>query len=196
MTELDPQVEQQLAALSSEDFAALVARVRPPSFTDQLKAAASRFISGERLDAFVAGANLKAFAYENGDIDEAKVAANLTTLFGQPGNGNNGSGYRDWGQHGAPRSDQHRATKAGPKRRPAPSATARLGLRPGAEALRRMTSGVENAGAAEARRRAAQRGSVAGGREQMQENNGGFGAGGRAEAARRRGITDSRVNRG
>ena len=101
MTELDPQVEQQLAALSSEDFAALVARVRPPSFTDQLKAAASRFISGERLDAFVAGANLKAFVSENGDIDEEKVAANLTTLFGQRSNGN-GSGYRHWGQHGGP----------------------------------------------------------------------------------------------
>lgn len=101
MTELDPQVEQQLAALSSEDFAALVARVRPPSFTDQLIAAASKFISGERLDAFVAGANPKAFAAENGDIDEAKVTAHLTTLFGQP-NGQQQSGHRSWGQTSSP----------------------------------------------------------------------------------------------
>ena len=158
MPEISSEYEATLAGMSDSDFSALVARVRPPGFTDQLRTAASKFVSGERLDAFISVANLKAFAAENGDIDEDRVAAYLTRLFGQPTTGNSSSrnGYR-WGQH----------------------ASALPGSPPGAagrdEARRRNAARGYVAGAEETP--AAASGVAAGS---------GFGSGGKAEAQRRR----------
>jgi hypothetical protein len=63
----------------------------PRGRRDQLKAAASKHISGERLEAFVSAANLRAFTSENGDIDEQKVTNYVTTLFPPP------ASHREWG---------------------------------------------------------------------------------------------------
>jgi hypothetical protein len=80
--DLDPTAEQRLADMSDADFAALTARVRPPTSARQLKDIASKFISGSQLDAFVKVVDPKVFANETGDVDEGRVAGHLTALLG------------------------------------------------------------------------------------------------------------------
>jgi hypothetical protein len=84
MTDLDPSLEQRLADLSDVDWEALTARVRPPTSAAQLKEIAGKVISGDKLDAFVNVANLKALADENGDIDSRKVQRALRVMFDIP----------------------------------------------------------------------------------------------------------------
>jgi hypothetical protein len=96
MPDLEPAIEQRLADLSDTDWAALTARVRPPSSAAQLKEIAGKHITGDRLEAFVSVANLKALAAENGDIDETKVVRALSTLFGVPAD--SGPTHADFGQ--------------------------------------------------------------------------------------------------
>jgi hypothetical protein len=94
MADLDPAVEQQLADMSDHDWRALSARVRPPTSTQQLREIAGKVLDGAALDSFVAVADPKKFAAENGDIDEEKVMGHMTAIFaaGQP------QQRRDWGQ--------------------------------------------------------------------------------------------------
>jgi hypothetical protein len=82
MPDFDPVLEQKLADLSDVDWAALTARVRPPSSSAQLREIAGKVITGDQLEAFVNVANVKALAGSNGDIDEAKVMGALTGMFG------------------------------------------------------------------------------------------------------------------
>jgi len=82
MAELDPAFEQQLAELSDADWRSLSARVRPPTSSEQLKSIAARHIPEDQLKTFMAIANVKAFADENGNIDEAKVQTHANRLFG------------------------------------------------------------------------------------------------------------------
>lgn len=97
MVELDPAVEQQLSDMSDQDWRALSARVRPPTSTQQLRDIAGKVLGGDALDSFVAVADPRKFAGENGDVDEEKVMGHMTAIFGagqqsqQPG--------RQWGQH-------------------------------------------------------------------------------------------------
>jgi hypothetical protein len=100
MQDLEPAVEQKLAELSDDDWAALTARVRPPSSAAQLKQIAGKVITGDQLEAFVSVANLKALAAENGDIDENKVVKALTTMFGIADD--SGPTHQDFGQHRTP----------------------------------------------------------------------------------------------
>src|ERR1700681_2700055 len=86
MSTLDPVTEQRLADMSDADWAALSARVRPPSSSAQLKEIAGKVLSGDQLNSFVSVADPKAFAGDNGDIDESRVMGHLTALFGA-GNG-------------------------------------------------------------------------------------------------------------
>jgi hypothetical protein len=118
MAELDPAFEQQLADLSDDDWRSLSARVRPPTSSEQLKAIAAKHISEDQLPTFMAIANVKAFADENGNIDEAKVQHHASTLFGagepaQP---------RNWGQGSAP---------GGPNKQPGDDARTTLRKRHG-----------------------------------------------------------------
>lgn len=82
MAELDPAVEQQLADLSDDDWRSLSARVRPPTSSEQLKRIAAKHIPEDQLPTFMAIANVKAFADEHGNIDEAKVQHHAARLFG------------------------------------------------------------------------------------------------------------------
>jgi hypothetical protein len=93
MGELDPATEQALADMSAEDWAALSARVRPPTSSEQLKTIAAKHIPEDQLGTFMAIANVKAFADEHGNIDEAKVQTHASRLFGA-GDG----GARNFGQ--------------------------------------------------------------------------------------------------
>jgi hypothetical protein len=100
MPDLDPSLEQRLADLSDVDWAALTARVRPPSSAAQLRDIAGKVITGDQLDAFVSVANLKALATENGDIDEDKVNRALTGMFGITPE--TSPPHQDFGQHRPP----------------------------------------------------------------------------------------------
>jgi hypothetical protein len=82
MAELDPAFEQQLADLTDEDWRSLSARVRPPTSSEQLKTVAAKHIPEDQLPTFMAIANVKAFADENGNVDESKVQQLAGTLFG------------------------------------------------------------------------------------------------------------------
>jgi hypothetical protein len=95
MVKLEPAVEQQLADLSDDDWRALSARVRPPTSTQQLRDVASQVLSGDQLDSFMAYADPKRLAGENGDIDEQRVMGHLTALFGT----GQRSGAPQYGQH-------------------------------------------------------------------------------------------------
>lgn len=100
MAELDPAAEHALAEMTAEDFAALTARVRAPTSSEQLKTAAAKHVPEGQLDNFMAIANVKAFADEHGNIDEAKVSEHCGRFFGtgtqQP------PAARQWGQHTGP----------------------------------------------------------------------------------------------
>jgi hypothetical protein len=119
MSDLDPVFEQRLADLSDADWQALTARVRPPTSAAQLKEVAGKVISGEQLDAFVQVANLKAFANENGDIDETRVMGVLTGMFGVVPDG--GPQHSDFGQNRPP------PPQPGPGERGAAEAAKRFG---------------------------------------------------------------------
>jgi hypothetical protein len=100
MPDLEPAVEQKLADMDDADFSALIARVRPPSSAAQLRDIAGKVITGDQLEAFVSVANLKAFATENGDIDEGKVMGALTGMFGITPESS--PHHQDFGQHRPP----------------------------------------------------------------------------------------------
>jgi hypothetical protein len=140
MPDLDPNLEQRLADLSDVDWSALTARVRPPSSAAQLKDIAGKVIEGDKLDAFVNVANLKALADENGDISEDKVMGALTGMFGVVPDG--GPRHEDFGQH------RPSPPQPGPGERGAAEAAKRFG---GQHAP--PTSGRGAAGAAEAAKR-------------------------------------------
>jgi hypothetical protein len=125
MPDLEPAVEQTLAELSDADWAALTARVRPPSSAAQLKEIAGRVLSGPQLDAFVSVANLKAVAGENGDIDETKVMGVLTGMFGVADD--SGPAHQDFGQYRQP------PPMPGPGDRGRAEAAKRFGAAGGAE---------------------------------------------------------------
>ncbi|TDO18141.1 hypothetical protein EV580_1323 [Mycobacterium sp. BK086] len=74
----------------------------PKYLRSEMKALVSSVIPDkEKRDAFMAGTDPKLFVGETGELDEAKVMAHLTTLFGAPaaGGGQQQQQY-DWGQGG------------------------------------------------------------------------------------------------
>ncbi len=95
MSDLSPEVEQQLASLSEGDWAALTAKVRAPDTAEQLRTHAAKVLSGPQLDAFVNAANPAAFTDGAGGVDEEKVMGHLTALFAVGGQEPPG---RQWGQ--------------------------------------------------------------------------------------------------
>lgn len=97
MTEIPPDVEQQLASMDEGSWSALVAKVRAPDTTEKLRETAAQVLSGTTLDAWLDGVDASKFADANGDIDEEKVMGKLTALFGQP---EQTQQRRSWGQHG------------------------------------------------------------------------------------------------
>lgn len=114
--ELDPAFEQQLAELSDDDWRSLSARVRPPTSSEQLKTIAAKHISEDQLPTFMAIANVKAFADENGNVDEAKVQHHAARLFGAVDPQQQGT-TTNWGQStgqpaGKQRGDDGRAALA------------------------------------------------------------------------------------
>jgi hypothetical protein len=141
MTDLDPSLEQRLADLSDVDWAALTARVRPPSSAAQLKEIAGRVLTGQQLDAFVSVADPKKFAAENGDVDESRVMGHLTAMFGAVPDG--GPQYQDFGQHRPP------PPQPGPGDRGKAEAAKRFGVGQNGEAPSARGGG----GAAEAAKR-------------------------------------------
>lgn|GEM_PF-6295923 len=83
-------------AAASDARAAAMAELQPRLHLSQLKAAASRVLSADQLDAWLEDVDPSKFVGESGDIDETKVMGKLTALFGAPS-----KQPPNWGQHGA-----------------------------------------------------------------------------------------------
>jgi hypothetical protein len=98
MTDLPPDVEQQLASMSEGEWAAFTAKVRAPDTAAQLRTVAAKHISGERLESVLRVANVAAFTGGDGQIDEAKVARHLGAMFSQQSQHN----WQNAGQHAEP----------------------------------------------------------------------------------------------
>jgi hypothetical protein len=99
MAKLDPAFEQQLAELSDDDWRSLTARVRPPTSSGQLREMAGKVLNADQLETFMSAVNPRAFVGENGDVDEARLAGHLTTLFGIEKPPQETSQPHQWGQH-------------------------------------------------------------------------------------------------
>lgn len=109
--------EQQLAAMSDGEYAALTARLRAPDTAERFRQIAASLIPDDQLDSFMEIANPAAFV-TNGQIDEARVRENLGAFFGSPEQ----STPRNWGQTSAP---------GGPSQRPGDQARTALEKRHG-----------------------------------------------------------------
>jgi hypothetical protein len=93
MAELSPEVEQHLASMSDGEFAALTAKVRAPDSTEQLRTFASKVLSPQQLESFMAFADVSKFADANGSVTEESVVGRLTGMFG-------GAGGQQFGRRG------------------------------------------------------------------------------------------------
>lgn len=100
MTDLPPDIEEQLAGMPEGDWSALVARLRAPDSTERFRAIAAQVLSGDALDAFTNTADTSKFVGDNGHIDEDKVMGHLTALFGV--GPQTDQQQRQWGQHSGP----------------------------------------------------------------------------------------------
>jgi hypothetical protein len=120
----------------------------PDPATQQLIAAASQVLSGDQLTAFMAVADAKRFAGDDGTIDADKVSGHLRTLFhvDEPQ-----QAPRNWGQHSAaggpvknPGDDARIALEKRHNVKPPAQPDAGAGIRPGADgraALQRRHGG-------------------------------------------------------
>jgi hypothetical protein len=111
MVDVPAEVEQQLASMSEGEWAAFTARLRAPDAAEALRAAVSKHVSGDRLDAVMRIVDPTAFVGDDGSIDEAKVGQQLGTLFGA------GVPNGTPGASGAPRPHAGAAGKAEAARR-------------------------------------------------------------------------------
>ncbi|WP_139334570.1 hypothetical protein [Mycobacterium colombiense] len=81
MVELPDEVEQQLASMSDADWDVLVAKVRAPDQAEAFRDTASKWISGDRLDAVCAITTTSLYLDDDGNIDAGKVERQLRALF-------------------------------------------------------------------------------------------------------------------
>ena len=129
MTDLAPEVEQQLASMGDGEWQALTARLRAPDTTEQLRAAASKHVPADQLDAVMGIVSPTAFV-RDGQVDEALVRQHFGALFGAQ--------QHQWGQQsgqtpGGRPGDVGRAALAkrhGGQKPPNPTAS-NSGSRPG-----------------------------------------------------------------
>ncbi|MDT5348325.1 MAG: hypothetical protein QOH91_1612 [Mycobacterium sp.] len=87
MVDVPAEVEQQISSMTEGEWAAFTARVRAPDTAEALRAAVSKHVSGDRLDAVMRIVDPTAFVGDDGSIDEAKVGQQLGTLFGAGASG-------------------------------------------------------------------------------------------------------------
>jgi hypothetical protein len=100
MTELPPELEQQLADMSTQDWDAFVAKVRSPDNAAAFRDAASQWISGDRLDAICSIINTSLYVDGDGNIDAAKVERQLRAMFDDIPAPT--APHQDFGQHSPP----------------------------------------------------------------------------------------------
>lgn len=108
MPELPDEIEQQLASMSDADWDILTAKLRAPDRAEAFRDTASKWISGDRLDAVCSITNASLYVDAEGNIDAAKVEKQLRALFGDdiapagPQWQNHGQGTSvDTGQNGS-----------------------------------------------------------------------------------------------
>jgi hypothetical protein len=81
MTEVPPDVEQHLAAMTPEEWDVFTAKVRPPDHSEAFREVASKWISGDRLNAVTGFVRHSEFLNDDGDMDPGKVEQVLRGLF-------------------------------------------------------------------------------------------------------------------
>lgn len=138
MVELPDDIEQQLASMSDAEWDVLVAKVRAPDQAEAFRDTASKWISGDRLNAVCALINASQYVGEDGAISEAKVEQTLRMLFDIP---RQGPQWQNFGQGSA------ELPTPGPGERGTAEAQKRFG-RP-----QPVTTGKGSGGAAEAAKR-------------------------------------------
>jgi hypothetical protein len=99
MVNLPPEVEQQLGALSNDEWSTLTAKLRAPDSTEQLRTVAGQVLSGAALESFMAVADVSKFTDDKGAIAEEAVMGRLTALFGVADE--RGPTHADFGQYRA-----------------------------------------------------------------------------------------------
>lgn len=92
-------VERQLREMSDTEWDALTARLRAPDAGEALRSVASKYISGERLEAICALMPASVFVNEAGEVDEARVAGLLRGMFPDIPPAQAGPRWQDHGQH-------------------------------------------------------------------------------------------------
>jgi hypothetical protein len=95
MPEIPPELEQLAASMSDDDWQVFTAKVRAPDNAEAFRAAASKVIDGDRLEAICRVASIGQYVGDDGQIDEAKVINSMRAVFGIPA----GPQWQDFGQH-------------------------------------------------------------------------------------------------
>lgn len=102
MAKLPDEIEQQLRGMTSDEWDALTARLRAPDDAEAFRESASRFISGDRLDAVCAITTPSLYLGEDGSIDAAKVERQLRALFDDLPRAQSQARWQNFGQSAAP----------------------------------------------------------------------------------------------
>ena len=103
MSDLSPEAEQALAAMSESEFAALTARLRAPDTREAYREIAKQFAPNEEaLDAWMDTVDVSKFVDDKGVLDEARVRSKLGVLFGGRQFGGGLNQHEGCGQHGSP----------------------------------------------------------------------------------------------
>lgn len=69
--------------MSESDWAALVAKIRPPDLTEEYREIAAEVIPEDKLDLVMHYAKVDAFVTGDGHIDADRLRAALQTIFGR-----------------------------------------------------------------------------------------------------------------
>jgi hypothetical protein len=81
MPEIPPDVEQALADMGPAEWDVLVSKVRAPDDAAAFRDTASKWISGDRLNAVCEIINTSLYLDSEGNIDAAKVERQLRAMF-------------------------------------------------------------------------------------------------------------------
>lgn len=81
MPELSPEIEEELRNMSESDWAALIAKVRPPDLTEEYREIAATMLNADGFDLCMQYAKIDAFVTDDGHIDAPRLRDALRNVF-------------------------------------------------------------------------------------------------------------------
>lgn len=87
MPELSPETEEELRNMTEADWAALIARVRPPDLTEEYREIAASVLTPDAFDWCMQYAKIDAFVTDDGHIDADRLRKALRKAFSNHLNG-------------------------------------------------------------------------------------------------------------